>query len=85
MIAMDRRNFIDEHEVLFSHIREEKIRHYESAKRIRKGGLLAANVLVSLFCLSRFIPFEQYSFLNSETGLHDRLSGTRVVRTDLVR
>lgn len=53
-INMDRRNFIDEHEVLFSQIREEKNRHYESARRIRRGGLLAANVLVILFCLSRY-------------------------------
>jgi len=33
--------------------------------------------------ISRFIPFEAYSYINSEVGLHDKLSKTRVIRTDL--
>ncbi|WP_439883116.1 RDD family protein [Pontibacter sp. MBLB2868] len=30
--------------------------------------------------LSRFIPFEAFTFLGSDVGLHDRLSKTRVVK-----
>ncbi len=33
--------------------------------------------------ISRFIPFEAYSYINSEVGLHDKLSKTRVIRTDI--
>ncbi len=30
---------------------------------------------------SRFVPFEAFSFLGSDTGWHDRWSNTRVIRT----
>ncbi len=33
--------------------------------------------------LSRFVPFEPFSFLGSDRGWHDRWSNTRVVRSGL--
>lgn len=49
------------------------------SKVVTIEGNRPSSLQVSLRTICRFIPFEQYSFIDSNIGLHDKLSKTIVV------